>query len=709
MSGRQPKGLSTLCRALPMRTWKLEHVKRGGIVEHGLTRRVLDAAQVRTRKKVKKDKRTGAFKHRPSAYVLFLRFKCEERKKQHATDLAAQPARSIGLGKRPVRSHRFKVKVLSRGTWARWSNEDLPAIRKEWHGSSALRALWTARALTWTPPRAARPAATVGMAKPPMTPEASFWGAGDVRGPCSVDALAKAIGRHAKPLELGLTSTMSRDTRGPVSCGASIIEQEDASFMVSSKTRPGEPLPALKLKKTCWQLHPGLCIARDAPIVPMVLRMCCNMNTVFTGVDKWSMIGSVLRVILTSRGMTTAAEYTTVGHIQIAKIRQARPRVQMVSLLQHDPPGSLPDPANGQIDTLLMPLGRELFALATSYAAARSFVQKALAQGEANGEDCVLTHATLQHCHVHVPRAHGAPSELRLRLSIRPIDQQLRKGAVVEIYPTLLPKAQRQTAAWRREAAASDDPIVRSIATLVSQDARLKALTKWGKRAFTSLWGPGGGGGAFLQEQHGQLGRGRGRGRGQDAGKGRGGAKGRANGRGRGRGRGRGKGDVPDPPDEPESDADSDPEEDRPEAWEEAQFHIEVPPPAPNLPVGRRATMKFPHGTGMLVWNHTARSIDSHCWQCGLAINRTISARDGAKSIDSQAQGRPMGAQLAILKACPGTDAAHRAKYRASVLSFQVRHTERTIHRGLPRFAYLFEKERPPNNSDIDGEPRGLP
>ena len=80
-------------------------------------------------------------------------------------------------------------------------------------------------------------------------------------------------------------------------------------MMVSSGTRLGGRLPVLRLKRMCCQKHPGLCLTRHAEVASLVLRVCCNLNTLFTGLSKWSAIGRVLRFTLRTRGAVIGNDY----------------------------------------------------------------------------------------------------------------------------------------------------------------------------------------------------------------------------------------------------------------------------------------------------------------------------------------------------------------------------------------------------------------
>ncbi len=93
----------------------------------------------------------------------------------------------------------------------------------------------------------------------------------------------------------------------------------------------------------------------------------------------------------------------------------------------------------------------------------------------------------------------------------------------------------------------------------------------------------------------------------------------------------------------------------------------------------------------------------------GLLLSR-LSAR--ARAEDSLAQGRPMGALLALLnlrKGCPGTAMRHRKMWDPQVLTEEFRTEQRRQAVASGGFEACFCKERCRNAADnADGEPRGL-
>lgn len=109
-------------------------------------------------------------------------------------------------------------------------------------------------------------------------------------------------------------------------------------------------------------------------------------------------------------------------------------------------------------------------------------------------------------------------------------------------------------------------------------------------------------------------------------------------------------------------------------------------------------------GGGEIVVNMSNKSLDAHCLICSASKDRKWTERARARAPSSKAQGRPLGAFFAWLHVdCNGDPLLHSAQYAGS--SHEVRAGWRRHYRGDPLFQTLFDKERPPRDEEIDGEP----
>ena len=122
-------------------------------------------------------------------------------------------------------------------------------------------------------------------------------------------------------------------------------------------------------------------------------------------------------------------------------------------------------------------------------------------------------------------------------------------------------------------------------------------------------------------------------------------------------------------------------------------------------------TERFLTGTGYIVINRAGQSLDAHCEQCGMSINKSWLRYARARKPPTRARGRPMGALLAILnleRGCPGDLVAHRLEWHQLTLTPYRRRKLRKEAIELGGFEACFARERSPNASDVEGEPPGL-
>jgi hypothetical protein len=100
-----------------------------------------------------------------------------------------------------------------------------------------------------------------------------------------------------------------------------------------------------------------------------------------------------------------------------------------------------------------------------------------------------------------------------------------------------------------------------------------------------------------------------------------------------------------------------------------------------------------------------ALSLDAHCTECGVRINRRY--REHAKLGSRHQQGRPMGSLIAwLLIDCEGAE-RHRAMYSEAYLPLVIRQQARAWGQGEPHLANCFAKERDPFGFEGD-EPEKL-
>ena len=140
------------------------------------------------------------------------------------------------------------------------------------------------------------------------------------------------------------------------------------------------------------------------------------------------------------------------------------------------------------------------------------------------------------------------------------------------------------------------------------------------------------------------------------------------------------------------------------------------PPPPPEEHAAKRRRggggragapyVRFDVGCGRVTINVSNRSLDAECTHCGASKDRKWSAREGAKSAKTLAQGRPLGSLFAWLHlpgGCPGTPDAHSLQWE--YLDYQIRVDWRRHYFALPDYKPLFERERDPRDEETDGEP----
>ena len=136
--GKKQISIGTLCRAVPLRIHRLEQIRRKGKVQYYLTEDKMERASLRTRKAAKRP-RKGFYTRQPTAYALYLKHVCAERKLARETELCnTSPIRRRGA--KPVRSSAYRKRLAVAGTLSVWQR-DLVDIRAKWHASKALQAV----------------------------------------------------------------------------------------------------------------------------------------------------------------------------------------------------------------------------------------------------------------------------------------------------------------------------------------------------------------------------------------------------------------------------------------------------------------------------------------------------------------------------------------------------------------------------------------
>ena len=113
------------------------------------------------------------------------------------------------------------------------------------------------------------------------------------------------------------------------------------------------------------------------------------------------------------------------------------------------------------------------------------------------------------------------------------------------------------------------------------------------------------------------------------------------------------------------------------------------------------------YGTIKINLNPRSMSLDAHCSQCGAKKDKRFLPHPRRHEAP---QGRPCGALIAWLRACPGTSPHdHKALYNAEELTHARRSRARAWGNGLGTLDEAFDRERPPWPSEDSDEPDGLP
>ena len=705
--------LNKINRALPLRQFKLHHIKRGGRVDHYLSRRKIDDSKLKTKKKAKRPRAMyGQYASRPSGWALFLQHRCTERRLALITEYCGPGAQAspqgsdvhrTKIGKKPVKSERLKVrrKIAENGCYLKWSPFFID-LRREWRVDACLRALFELKAIQWRKPEQVAPAQVAE-----VTPELSFWGVGDSSGPCSLQTLAECLDEHRVPWKEGVYKSAKCGMPGLVKCGIKISNADEPSIMVKADKPFAEVPKKWVKKKVCNHVTPGLCEGKHPIEAPIVKRACLNLNTVFSSIEKFEAVGKLFRFHVYGYFVESGENIHSCVDLMCGKVRHARPRVQMFC-------GVVPiefDAVGHPVKSKIQLNDRDHFNSVTSYTAVRLMIYTLFKNDKQ--EAVAINGIYIEQKSVFIKRP-SQPLLDDLELTISPLvgNSLLRfygNGKVVKVYPDLIPPVRRKTQDWREAAAKHRDPTLQALAKVVSSKERMKAIEKWAKKAFLSV--TKGAGLAFLAEHAGVGGVKAPAGKQASPGAAAGGGP-----KGKGRGKGnKGKGKVP--AEAEDDDNDSDEDDGEMDDWEkdqakESESHAGDALESDVAPLGgRRIAMRWWYGTGVIVHNFANRgrgSLDSHCLVCGCAVNKTCNPRSGARTVATRSQGRPIGAIFVFLQQCPGTEDAHRKKWLADVLTFTARHAMRQMYRDAPYFKSLFEKEREEFADDVDGEPRGL-
>ena len=174
--------------------------------------------------------------------------------------------------------------------------------------TASLRRKWNAKARLWVKPTP-KPKPThvkKGKAQPrKLLPAETLWGAGGPKGPCSTEILGDTVNRHRKPLERGAwnRSGNAESLPGPISVSDALGKRTAKDMMINDPQPRHVKLPKLDVQRfrTCWQLHGGVCRTFDEQLLPHILRVCCNLNTIFSKFSKWGSIGRCWRLAITKR------------------------------------------------------------------------------------------------------------------------------------------------------------------------------------------------------------------------------------------------------------------------------------------------------------------------------------------------------------------------------------------------------------------------
>ena len=141
-----------------------------------------------------------------------------------------------------------------------------------------------------------------------------------------------------------------------------------------------------------------------------------------------------------------------------------------------------------------------------------------------------------------------------------------------------------------------------------------------------------------------------------------------------------------------------------------AQPLLPPPPAAIVRAAGLRGrnTVRCAMGSGFIVKNASSLSLDARCQTCGAAVTRKLESFPKARSLKTQAQGRPMGTLIAFLKQpCIGDAEHHRGMLATLTHAERLAARQGCLDRG--ECVELFSLERAEGAQDDRGEPILIP
>lgn len=426
-----------------LREWVIQHLRRGGTIATGLSRKRLDAA-VRTQRGARRSRKRGG----PcNPYFHFLNGELQRWKRREAP------------GPRPSRKR--KANELSSHT------DHLPRLRRQardmWLRSPALRA--AAQAVRAKKKQASLNQLVAGDSVPvaaqpsAIAPSDTLWQAGDEHGPLSMERLASGVRAHrtVKP------QTISHEAHlfGPVRTGERLLKQQSQRLFAAdpSATKP-QPLRSQHLP--CHKMTPGFCHTRHAAYKNIVLNACVNLNRICSSRGGAKLIGTLMRfVVYSGHGGDSVPLLTTEAFV--GDVRLGAPPLQV--LIKTDIIEC--QEANGVVE--LKPTFGEDDVL-TSYAFMVGVCQRVPNLEKISRIDAVeLSQEVL-----------FGVGDSTFSFSVRGCPVQ---GTCSTLYPGFLPAKPRAKGAV---ASRSGDPIQDAVFELQSTSAQAKALNAWKRKLLCS-------------------------------------------------------------------------------------------------------------------------------------------------------------------------------------------------------------------------------
>ena len=299
----------------------------------------------------------------------------------------------------------------------------------------------------------------------------TLWQCGDKSTPVRTEIVGEIVSRHSDSGNV-MEHFASGRMPGPTRAARNVIRKYDPSFFVADPRAPG-PLPNLRPARTCWELHPGLCITRDASILDIALHIQTNCNTLFSGHSRESLLGRFFRLEAFMKG-PEADDHSLVGpftrSVLLGDLRFTAPAVQF---FVH---------CSGHAHMAVRLQGGKL-DIQTSYATIGGFLHATLS---ASGLEVAQIHHVMLVEKCLAPLGNVAdPSLLCLGdISFQALGREClikNETGSLQLYPQVLPANARRKRSAKDALMASGDELDAGLASLARKD-REASLRKWSRR-----------------------------------------------------------------------------------------------------------------------------------------------------------------------------------------------------------------------------------